>query len=173
MKHHLLTTIGAVVLVGCASTQQVTKQQAKNVLHDFFNHLDFKNYDRNTFNAIVTDDFHIFEKGINMSREDFFDFIDSTHSESAISHDWILSNFRISTHSQSVHISYKNVGTFVSFNADGHEETVKLHWLENAYLVKEKGLLKIKFLHSEEIKKEVSHRKHGGKTGEELKAEGK
>ena len=108
-----------------------------------------------------------------MSREDFFDFIDSTHSESAISHDWILSNFRISTHSQSVHISYKNVGTFVSFNADGHEETVKLHWLENAYLVKEKGLLKIKFLHSEEIKKEVSLRKHGGKTGEELKTEGK
>ena len=91
----VIISIAAVLLAGCASTQQVTKQQAKNVLHDFFNHLDFKNYDRNTFNAIVTDDFHIFEKGINMSREDFFDFIDSTHSESAISHDWILSNFRI------------------------------------------------------------------------------
>ncbi|MDP6232535.1 MAG: hypothetical protein QF913_10300, partial [Nitrospinaceae bacterium] len=80
-EHLLLTTIAAVLVVGCASTQQVTKQQAKNVLLDFFNHLDFRNYDRNTFNAIVTDDFHIFEKGINMSREDFFDFIDSTHSE--------------------------------------------------------------------------------------------
>jgi hypothetical protein len=65
------------------------------------------------------------------------------------------------------------VGTFVSFNTDGLKETVKLYWLENAYLVREKGLLKIKFLHSEEIKKEVSVRKHGAKTGEELKAEGK
>ena len=169
----VIISIAAVLLAGCASTQQVTKQQAKNVLHDFFNHLDFKNYDRNTFNAIVTDDFHIFEKGINMSRKDFFDFVDSIHSESAISNDWILSNFRISAHAESAHISYENVGTFVSFNTDGHKETVKLYWLENAYLVKEKGLLKIKFLHSEEIKKEVSVRKHGGKTGEELKAEGK
>ena len=55
------------------------------------------------------------------------------------------------------------MGTFVSFNTDGLKETVKLYWLENAYLVREKGLLKIKFLHSEEIKKEVSVRKHGGK----------
>ena len=169
----VIISIAAVLLVGCASTQQVTKQQAKNVLHDFFNHLDFKNYDRNTFNAIVTDDFHIFEKGINMSRKDFFDFVDSIHSESAISNDWILSNFRISAHAESAHISYENVGTFVSFNTDGHKETVKLYWLENAYLVREKGLLKIKFLHSEEIKKEVSVRKHGGKTVEELKAEAK
>ena len=108
-----------------------------------------------------------------MSRKDFFDFVDSNHSESAISKDWILSDFRISTHAESAHISYENVGTFVSFNTDGHKETVKLYWLENAYLVKEKGLLKIKFLHSEEIKKEVSVRKNGGKTGEKLKAEGK
>ena len=108
-----------------------------------------------------------------MSRKDFFDFVDSNHSESAISKDWILSNFRIFAHAKSAHISYENVGTFVSLNADGHEETVKLYWLENAYLVREKGLLKIKFLHSEEIKKEVSVRKHGGKAGKELKAEGK
>ena len=173
MKHLLLTTIAAVLLVGCASTKQVTKQQTKNVLHDFFDHLNFEGYDRKAFKTIVTDDFHIFEKGINMSREDFFDFVDSNHSESAISKDWILSNFRISAHAESAHISYENVGTFVSFNTDGHKETVKLYWLENAYLVREKGLLKIKFLHSEEIKKEVSVRKHDGKTGEELKAKGK
>ncbi len=48
-----------------------------------------------------------------------------------------------------------------------------VYLLPHFLVVKEKGLLKIKFLHSEEIKKEVSHRKHGGKTGEELKAEGK
>ena len=76
MKHILITTIAAVVLVGCASTKQVTKQQAENVLHDFFKHLGFENYDRDTFKAIVTDDFHIFEKGINMSRKDFFDFVE-------------------------------------------------------------------------------------------------
>jgi len=45
MKHLLITTIAAVLLVGCASTKQVTKQQAKNVLHDFFDHLDFEGYD--------------------------------------------------------------------------------------------------------------------------------
>ena len=73
--------------------EAVAKQQAKNVLHDFFDHLNFEGYDRKAFKTIVTDDFHIFEKRINMSRKDFFDFVDSIHSESAISKDWILSNF--------------------------------------------------------------------------------
>ena len=166
MKLLPLTIIATVFLAACASTNQVTKKQAKDVLINFFDQLDFENYERNTFNTIVTDDFHIFEKGINMSRKDFFDFVDNGHSKSSISQDWILSNFQISTQPQSAHISYENIGVFVSLNMDGDEETVKLYWLENAYFVKERGLLKIRFLHSEEIKKEVSIRKHEAKTAE-------
>ena len=155
MKHLLLTTIAAVVLVGCASTQHMTKQDAKDVLHEFFHNLDFERYERDIFRSIVTDDFHIYEAGKHMSRSEFFDFVESTHSDASISNDWLLSDFKITTDNRSAHISYKNVGTFVSRTEGGKEAVLKIHWLENAYFVKEEGRLKIQFLHSEELKRET------------------
>ncbi|MDP6795887.1 MAG: nuclear transport factor 2 family protein [Verrucomicrobiota bacterium] len=152
---HILTTIAAIVLVGCASTQHMAKQDVKRVLHEFFHNLDFKRYERDTFRAMVTDDFHIYEAGKHMSRSEFFDFIESTHSDASISNDWLLSDFRIATDRHSAHISYKNVGTFVSKTAEGKEAVLNIHWLENAYFVKEGGRLKIQFLHSEELKRET------------------
>ncbi|MEC9081480.1 MAG: hypothetical protein VYE44_06850 [Verrucomicrobiota bacterium] len=155
MKHSLITTIVAMLLVGCASTQYMAKQDVKDVLHKFFHNLDFQKYERDNFRAIVTDDFHIYEAGKHMSRDEFFDFIESTHSDASISNDWLLSDFQIATGHRSAHISYKNVGTFVSKTEKGKEAVLKIHWLENAYLVKEGRHLKIKFLHSEEIKRET------------------
>ena len=90
-----------------------------------------------------------------MSLNEFFDFIDSAYSGSTVSSDWELSDFVVSTDKQSAHISYLNEGTFVSKNADGQDEALKIKWLENVYLVKDDGRLKIKFLHSEEIKRET------------------
>ena len=90
MKHLPLTTIAAVVLVGCASTKQMGKEDAKDVLHEFFHNLDFERYERDIFRSIVTDDFHIYEAGKHMSRSEFFDFIESTHSDASISNDWLL-----------------------------------------------------------------------------------
>ena len=155
LKHILITTIASVMLVGCASTQQMTKEDAKNVLHEFFHNLDFKRYERDAFRAIVTDDFHIYEASKHMSRSEFFDFVESTHTDASISNDWLLSDFQIATDLRSAHISYKNVGTFVSKNEEGKEAVLKIHWLENAYFVKEEGRLKIQFLHSEELKRET------------------
>ena len=114
MKHLLLTTIAAVVLIGCASTQHMAKQDVKDVLHEFFHNLDFERYERDIFRSIVTDDFHIYEAGKHMSRSEFFDFIESTHSDTSISNDWQLSDFKIATDNRSAHISYKNVGTFLA-----------------------------------------------------------
>ena len=130
MKKLLITTIAVMLLVGCATTKNVSTQQAKDVLHDFFNHLNIDKYDRNTFKRLVTDDFQIFETGIKMSRSEFFNFIESTHSESSVSQEWVLSNFRISTDNQSAHISYRNEGIFVLKNEDEHEETLKINWLD-------------------------------------------
>ena len=155
MKHLLLTTIASAVLVGCASTQHIAKQDVKNVLDEFFHNLDFERYKQDTFRTIVTDDFHIYEAGKHMSRSEFFDFVESTHSNASISNDWVLSDFKIATDRHSAHISYENVGTFVSKNEEGKEAVLKIHWLENAYFVKEGGRLKIQFLHSEELKRET------------------
>ncbi|MDB4805196.1 hypothetical protein OAH16_01175 [bacterium] len=159
MKHLLLTTIAAVLLVGCGSLVKDTgsaEEEAKKVLIDFFDNLDFQNYQRRSFNKIITEDFHIYEIGKHMSRDEFFDFVENNHSSSSVvSQDWTLSDFQISTVNETAHIAYRNEGTFISKNKLGVESVLKINWLESAYFVKENGLLKIKFLHSQEINKEL------------------
>jgi DUF4097 and DUF4098 domain-containing protein YvlB len=91
-----------------------------------------------------------------MSRDEFFNFVENNHSSSSIiSQDWSLSDFQISTVNEIAHIAYRNEGTFISKNNLGVEEVFKINWLESAYFVNENGLLKIKFLHSQEISKEL------------------
>ena len=106
------------MLTGCASVTHVTEPEAKRVLVEFFRNVDFEVYNRESFRDLITDDFHIYEAGKHMSRSEFFEFIESTHSEATLSNDWQLSDFEISTDHRSAHISYKSVGTFVSRTED-------------------------------------------------------
>ena len=144
------------MLASCATMDRVSKTDAERVLHEFFRNVDFEVYNRESFRDLITDDFHIYEAGQHMSRNDFFEFIESTHSEATLSNDWQLSDFEISTDHRSAHISYKNVGTFVSKTEDGKKSVLKFHWLENAYFVMDGGRLKIKFIHSEELERQNS-----------------
>ena len=144
------------MLTGCVSVTHVTEPEAKRVLVEFFRNVDFEVYNRESFQDLITDDFHIYEAGKHMSRSEFFEFIESTHSEATLSNDWQLSDFEISTDHRSAHISYKNVGTFVSRTEDGKKSVLKFHWLENAYFVMDEGRLKIKFIHSQELQKQVA-----------------
>mgnify|MGYP001159658969 CR=1 FL=1 len=157
-KMTILCMIAATVamLTGCASVTHVTEPEAKRVLFEFFRNVDFEVYNRESFRDLITDDFHIYEAGKHMSRIEFFEFIESTHSEATLSNDWQLSDFKISTDHRSAHISYKNVGTFVSKTEDGKKSVLKFHWLENAYFVMDEGRLKIKFIHSQELQKQSS-----------------
>ena len=143
----ILCITAVAMLASCATMDRVSKTDAERVLHEFFRNVDFEVYNRESFRDLITDDFHIYEAGQHMSRNDFFEFIESTHSEATLSNDWQLSDFEISTDHRSAHISYKNVGTFVSKTEDGKKSVLKFHWLENAYFVMDGGRLKIKFIH--------------------------
>ena len=150
----ILCITAVAMLASCATMDRVSKTDAERVLHEFFRNVDFEVYNRESFRDLITDDFHIYEAGQHMSRNDFFEFIESTHSEATLSNDWQLSDFEISTDHRSAHISYKNVGTFVSKTEDGKKSVLKFHWLENAYFVMDGGRLKIKFIHSEELERQ-------------------
>ena len=152
----ILCITAVAMLASCATMDRVSKTDAERVLQEFFRNVDFEVYNRESFRDLITDDFHIYEAGQHMSRNDFFEFIESTHSEATLSNDWQLSDFEISTDHRSAHISYKNVGTFVSKTEDGKKSVLKFHWLENAYFVMDGGRLKIKFIHSEELERQNS-----------------
>ena len=152
----ILCITAVAMLASCATMDRVSKTDAERVLHEFFRNVDFEVYNRESFRDLITDDFHIYEAGKHMSRSEFFEFIESTHSEATLSNDWQLSDFEISTDHRSAHISYKNVGTFVSRTEDEKKSVLKFHWLENAYFVMDEGRLKIKFIHSQELQKQSS-----------------
>ena len=111
------------MLTSCASVTHVTEPEAKRVLVEFFPNVDFEVYNQESFRDLITDDFQIYEAGKHISRSEFFEFIENTHSEATLSNDWQLSDFEISTDYRSAHISYKNVRTFVSITEDGKNQS--------------------------------------------------
>ena len=69
----ILCITAVAMLASCATMDRVSKTDAERVLHEFFRNVDFEVYNRESFRDLITDDFHIYEAGQHMSRNDFFD----------------------------------------------------------------------------------------------------
>ena len=122
----------------------------------FFEILDVDNYERNLLEEVVTEDFKIFEAGEVMDIEQFHAFV--THVDPNVAPlsetSWTLSEFDISLDNNSAHVSYINRGIF----KHGDEMTAKLHWMESAYLIKQAGGYKIRFLNSNVVSRDFDYK---------------
>lgn len=128
----------------------ITEQAAIDKLNQFFELLDFKVYKKENISQILTDDFQIFEMGKPWDMDEFDVFINDA-SKTTISTDWTLSNYKVSIDDNSAHISYVNNGVFSTTN----NETIYSYWLESVYMVVENDQLKLKFLQSDLINREI------------------
>ena len=128
----------------------ITEQAAIDKLNQFFELLDFKVYKKENISQILTDDFQIFEMGKPWDMDEFDVFINDA-SKTTISTDWTLSDYKVSIDDNSVHISYVNNGVFSTTN----NETIYSYWLESVYMVVENNQLKLKFLQSDLINREI------------------
>tara|TARA_B100001057_G_C22869411_1_gene958117 strand:+ start:3265 stop:3714 length:450 start_codon:yes stop_codon:yes gene_type:complete len=128
----------------------ITEQAAIDKLNQFFELLDFKVYKKENISQILTDDFQIFEMGKPWDMDEFDVFINDA-SKTTISTNWTLSDYKVSIDDNSVHISYVNNGVFSTTN----NETIYSYWLESVYMVVENNQLKLKFLQSDLINREV------------------
>jgi hypothetical protein len=63
----------------------------------------------------------------------------------------------VSLSGSSAHVSYVNTGEFVYPDPDSPGQALLEHnvWLESAYLVLEEGRLKLKFLQSDNVSREI------------------
>ena len=146
-----LTVLVALFLsFGCTEENRFTKQQAIDKVEKFFELLDVEVYDSETIQKEITQDFRVFELGEDFTW-DQFDRILSPFMQSTVSTDWTLSDFRVSLDENSAHLSYYNEGVFVASNG---EET-RSKWLESVYLVREDQQLKLAFLQSDLIDRQV------------------
>ena len=136
--------------LGCAVEDPITEQEVISKVHQFFELLDVDNYDSKRILREVTEDFRIFELGDEFSWEQFDEVLAPFMRTMELT-DWELSHFKVAIDVNSAHTSYHNKGTFIS--SDGTETHSK--WLESIYLVREDNRLKLAFLQSELIKREV------------------
>lgn len=133
-----------------SSSASITEQAAIDKLNQFFELLDFKVYKKENISQILTDDFQIFEMGKPWDMDEFDVFINDA-SKTTISTDWTLSDYKVSIDDNSAHISYVNNGVFSTIN----NETIYSYWLESVYMIVENDQLKLKFLQSDLINREI------------------
>ena len=147
-------------MLGCtvSSTKnsEMAEQQVIQTMERFFEVLDVDNYEQNLLEEVVTEDFKIFEAGEVMDIERFHAFV--THVDPNVAPlsetSWTLSEFDISLDNYSAHVSYIDRGIF----KHGDEMTAKLHWMESAYLIKQTGGYKIKFLNSNVVSRDFDYK---------------
>ena len=130
--------------------KSITQEEAISKLNQFFELLDLEVYEKEKVSTVITDDFLIFEMGKAWNMDEFDEFIKEA-SNTTISTDWVLSNYEVSIDDNSAHISYVNDGVFKTTD----NELVISNWLESVYLVKEDGELKLKFLQSDLVNREI------------------
>ena len=139
--------------VGCNQSVQMTEEAAIAKLHEFFKLLDIEQYDKNALSQIVTDDFHIFEMGQDFTLDTFDAFIQEAQT-TTVSTSWTLSDFVVSIQEQSAHVAYLNKGLF-----ETTEQTlIHSFWMESAYMVVQDDEIKLKFLQSDLVNREVETR---------------
>jgi hypothetical protein len=129
---------------------EVSEETAIAKLEEFFYLLDVDRYEKDDFFKVTTKDFQIFEDGLDLDRETFHEFIEEA-TGSIVETDWTLSDFKVTLGTDSAHISYYNNGIFKT--SDG--ESIYSFWMESVFLVVEEGELKVQFLQSDIVEREI------------------
>ena len=137
---------------------QPSEEEARAVLAGFFDALSVENYPSDAMDRWITDDFMIFEMGQAFSWPQFQAFLSGAGYANWLSTDWQFSDIKISLDERSAHLSYVNTGQFI-YPDPGDPSMTKREdnmWLESVYLVQQDGGLKIRFLQSDNISREIT-----------------
>ena len=95
-----------------AYSYEISEETAIAKLEEFFYLLDVDRYEKDDFFKVTTEDFQIFEDGLDLDRETFHEFIEEA-TGSIVETDWTLSDFKVTLGTDSAHISYYNNGIFI------------------------------------------------------------
>ena len=138
------------ILTSCQPNNQsdVSEELAINTLKAFYANLDVDTYGSKGWLELVTSDFKVFEAGKQMDLAAFLKF--SKPSDDLAETNWTLSALDVTLDGSSAHISYLNDGLFRHGNIE-----VKLKWMESVLLVMDEGSMKVKFLNSNLLERQI------------------
>ena len=136
------------------SEKIISKDDAISTLRSFFDSIDIDNLGNKKVYDYTTKDFVIFEMGDKYDLETFLDIVKTHFKKGYISTEWKLFDHKVTIDDNSAHISYFNKGKFV-FVENGITKEENTLWMESVYLIYEDDKLKLSFLQSDDITKEI------------------
>ena len=143
MKKLLL--LSTILIFACQRPSKISEKEVMDSFETFFEVLD---RDLSSFDAVVTDDFFIYENSRRYSKAEFIDFV---KTYDIISSKRKFEDVVIDSDYNSAHISLKHYGEFLVNTPEGKVK-LEFEWLESTYAIKVDGKLKFKFYFSEAIK---------------------
>ena len=156
MMNRLIFFFLTACLLSCNDSikNTITEDQAISVLKGFFKAMDIDKLGSDLVYDFTTTDFVIYEMGDKYDLESFLEIIKSHFKKGYTSTEWSLYDFKVSIDNNTAHISYSNKGKF-TFIEDGITKEENILWLESVYLKYEEDVLKLSFLQSDDISREV------------------
>ena len=150
MKNATIFLMTCFILTSCQPNTQgdVSEELAINTLKAFYANLDVDTYGSKEWLELVTSDFKVFEAGKKMDLAAFLQF--PKPSDDLAETNWALSALDVTLDGSTAHISYLNDGLFRHSNIE-----VKLKWMESVLLVMDEGVLKLKFLNSNLLDRQI------------------
>ena len=154
--NRLIISLLILCLMSCNSAPKkiITEDQAISVLKGFFTALDIDNLGKELVYDFTTSDFVIYEMGEKYDLPSFLNVIKTHFKKGYISTDWSLYDFKVSIDDNTAHISYFNKGKFI-FIEKGVKKEENIVWMESVYLKYEDEELKLSFLQSDDISREI------------------
>ena len=150
MRTVTILLMACFILTSCQPNTQsnVSEELAINTLKAFYSNLDVDKYGSKEWLELVTSDFKVFEAGKQMDLAAFLEF--SRPSDDLAETNWDLSALDVTLDGSSAHISYLNDGLFRHSNIE-----VKLKWMESVLLVMDDNVLKVRFLNSNLLDRQI------------------
>ena len=156
MMNRLLIYCLLFTFLSCTNNPKniITKDNAISTLRSFFDSIDIDNLGSKKVYDYTTKDFVIFEMGDKYDLESFLKIIKTHLKKGYISTDWKLFDHKVTIDENSAHISYFNKGKFV-FVENGITKEENILCMESVYLIYEDDKLKLSFLQSDDISREI------------------
>ena len=139
MKKLLL--LSTILIFACQRPTKISEKEVMDSFETFFEVLD---RDLSSFDAVVADDFFIYENSRRYSKSEFIDFVKTFD---IISSKRKFEDVVIDSDYNSAHISLKHYGEFLVNTPEGKVK-LEFEWLESTYAIKVDGKLKFKFYFS-------------------------
>jgi ketosteroid isomerase-like protein len=95
--------------------------------------------------AVTTSDFYAFDAGGRFTRDGLMDLIKAAHAEGKV-YTWTVNEPEVHISGNIAWVTYVNRGSIIDVSG-----TKDMTWLESAVLQKERGVWRIRFLHSTRV----------------------